>query len=60
MYGGEVYGASRGQTDTDYNSFSTSIWTKVLVKDGAHIMGNVFGGGDNGMVKRDTDVRIGE
>ncbi len=23
-------------------------------------MGNVFGGGDNGMVKKDTDVRIDE
>ena len=60
MYGGEVYGASRGQSDTDYNSFSTSIWTKVLVKNGAHILGNVFGGGDNGMVKKDTEVQIGE
>jgi hypothetical protein len=30
------------------------------VKNGAHILGNVFGGGDNGMVKKDTDVQIGE
>ena len=60
MYGGEVYGASRGQADTDYESYSTSFWTKVLVKNGAHILGNVFGGGDNGMVKKDTEVQIGE
>ena len=59
-YGGEVYGASRGLTTLDENSYSNCVWTKVVVWDGAKIMGNVFGGGDNGMVKKDTDVRIGE
>jgi hypothetical protein len=40
--------------------FSNSVWTKIVVKNGATIMGNVYGGGDNGAVKMDTDVRIGE
>jgi hypothetical protein len=62
-YGGNVFGAGYGkglfdgESTTDYG---TTIWTQVLVKDGANILGNVFGGGDNGMVKKDTDVKIGE
>ena len=59
-YGGEVYGASRGMSTLDPEEFSTSVWTKITVKNGATIMGNVYGGGDNGAVKKDTDVRIGE
>ena len=59
-YGGNVFGAGRGNSALDENSFATSIWTKVLVKDGAYILGNVFGGGDAGKVKQDTDVQIGE
>ena len=58
-YGGEVYGASRGNPELG-ESFSTSVWTEVNIKDGAHIQGNVFGGGDNGPVKRDAEVNIGE
>ena len=60
LYGGEVYGASRGMSTLDPEEFSTSVWTKITVKNGATIMGNVYGGGDNGAVKKDTDVRIGE
>ena len=60
VYGGEVYGASRGMTTLDSNLFSTSVWTRVNIFDGAHIMNNVFGGGDAGLVKKDTDVRVGE
>ncbi len=58
-YGGEVYGASRGDLSIG-EDFGTTVWTQVFIKDGARIMGNVFGGGDNGKVKRDTDVQIGE
>ena len=57
-YGGNVFGASRGIQDLD--NYATSIWTKVFVKDGSTILGNVFGGGDNGMVKQDSEVIIGE
>ena len=64
VYGGEVYGASRGETldPTLYNNFAdfaSVIWTKVLVKKNAVIMGNVFGGGDAGIVKKDTEVIVG-
>jgi hypothetical protein len=59
-YGGEVYGASRGMSTLDPEQFSNVFWTNVNVKNGATIMGNVFGGGDNGMVKKDTDVKIGD
>ncbi|MCR4592934.1 MAG: hypothetical protein K5672_07260 [Bacteroidaceae bacterium] len=63
-YGGEVYGASRGETldPTLYNNFAdfaSVIWTKVLLKKNAVIMGNVFGGGDAGVVKKDTEVTVG-
>ena len=60
VYGGEVYGASRGMTTLDSNLFSTSVWTRVNIFDGARIMNNVFGGGDAGVVKKDTEVNIGD
>ncbi len=59
-YGGEVYGACRGMSTLNPEEFSTSVWTQVNIYDKATIMGNVYGGGDNGKVKKDTDVRIGE
>ena len=64
-YGGEVYGASRGETldPTLYNNFAdfaSVIWTKVLLKKNAVIMGNVFGGGDDGIVRKDSEVIVGE
>jgi len=68
-YGGGVYGAGRGggllegEDDTKY---ATSVWTKVHVMPHASgtaaknpvIEGNVFGGGNAGLVKRDTDVFV--
>ena len=60
VYGGEVYGASRGISGLDANLFSNSVWTQVNVFNGATIMGNVYGGGDSGSVKRDTEVKIGD
>ena len=62
-YGGNVFGAGRGSglfTDESSDSYGTCIWTKVFIKDGSYILGNIYGGGDNGMVKKDTDVQIGE
>ena len=59
VYGGEVYGASRGDSDSG-DIFSTAVWTKVNIQKGAYIKGNVFGGGDAGKVNKDTDVIIGE
>ena len=60
LYGGEVYGACRGKSDLDPNQFANSVWTLVNIKDKATIMGNVYGGGDNGIVKKDSEVKIGE
>ena len=59
-YGGEVYGASRGESDIENAAyFAVSIWTKVNIKDGANIKGNVFGGGDSGPVLKNTEVIVG-
>jgi hypothetical protein len=60
LYGGEVYGACRGQSGLNENEFATSIWTQVNILDKATIMGNVYGGGDNGKVKKDSEVNIGK
>ena len=59
-YGGEVYGACRGMSELDSNQYANSIWTQVNIFDKATIMGNVYGGGDNGIVKKDSEVRIGD
>jgi hypothetical protein len=57
VYGGEVYGASRGISAE--SPLGSVVWTQIKVKNGANILGNVYGGGDAGMVKKDTDVQIG-
>ena len=59
-YGGEVYGACRGLSTLDPNQFANSVWTLVKILDGADIKGNVYGGGDSGIVKKDSEVRIGD
>ena len=58
-YGGNVFGASRGETSLDPTQFALSVWTKVNIKNGSTIMGNVFGGGDNGSVLKDSNVEVG-
>jgi hypothetical protein len=62
-YGGNVFGASRGNLDNlnlhNMDSrYATSIWTNVEARNG-HILGNVFGGGESGSVTMDTYVEIG-
>lgn len=60
-YGGEVYGASRGDSSLDNHTYyAISVWTMVRIMKGAHIMGNVFGGGDAGSVQKDSEVKVGE
>ena len=56
-YGGNVYGASRGETGLG-SGFATSVWTTVEANSG-YIYGNVFGGGESGAVTKDTRVVIG-
>ena len=61
VYGGEVYGAGRGDmTIENPEYFAVSIWTKVHIMNSAHVMGNVFGGGDNGKVLKDSEVIVGD
>ena len=59
-YGGDVFGAGRGNPSLNVEEFGTSIWTRVNILNGATIFGNVFGGGDAGAVKKDAEVMIGE
>ena len=60
FYGGDVYGASRGDTRLDSNLYGSAIWTRVNLLNGADVKNNVFGGGDAGIVKKNTEVNIGE
>ena len=55
-YGGDVNGGSRGESALDANTFATSFFTEVNIKSGAYVLGNVFGGGEAGLVKNDTYV----
>lgn len=62
-YGGDVIGGSRGESAFENSlmspsSFASSVWTDVTIKDDANVLGNVFGGGEAGMVKYDTDVKM--
>ena len=61
IYGGEVYGACRGIAELKIkeNQFSHAVWTKVNILRGAIVHGNVFGAGDSGMVKKDSEVVVG-
>ena len=59
---GNVYGASRGGLDLNYNgedpnTYATDLWSTVNVIDGA-IAGSVFGGGEAGQVKGGVEVNI--
>ena len=63
-YGGNVYGSSRGQAndpthDAKFNDFFANggfgemayvYKTHVIVETGANVLGNVYGGGENGHV----------
>lgn len=63
VYGGEVYGGSRGEKSVLSDRpqwFSIAVWTRVKIMKGAHIMNNVFGGSDSGVVKKDSEVIVGE
>ena len=61
IYGGEVYGACRGIAELKIKEkqFSHAVWTKVNILRGAIVHGNVFGAGDSGMVKKDSEVVVG-
>ncbi len=56
-YGGNVNGGSRGDINLG-NSFSTAVFTDVAIDGTADVKGNVFGGGEAGMVMHDTNVKM--
>ena len=56
-YGGNVYGASRGEDGLDATAYSTSMFTEVNMKSGS-VIGSIFGGGEIGAVKHDTEVQL--
>ena len=62
-YGGEVNGGSRGAMAFENSlanpaSFANSVYTEVTISDDADVKGNVFGGGEAGIVKHDTKVKM--
>ena len=56
-YGGDVFGGSRGDIDVDTN-FAKVIYARVDVQNNANILGNVYGGGELGIVKQDAWVNV--
>ena len=64
VYGGRVFGGSRGDASLDATKFSTSMFTSVTVNANATpakspvIYGSVFGGGEVGIVKGSVDVTL--
>ena len=57
VYGGNVFGASRGQEDLSA-AYSTSIWTDVTISGNSTITGDVYGGGERGAVNCGVDVNM--
>jgi hypothetical protein len=61
VYGGNVFGAGRGFASNDFeqycNVFNTDV-TVTSINDNCGVYGDVFGGGENGHVLKDTDVKI--
>ncbi len=62
-YGGDVNGGSRGAMAFENSlanpaSFANSVYTEVTISDDADVKGNVFGGGEAGIVKHDTEVKM--
>jgi len=59
-YGGNVFGASRGERELMVNPnsmFATSIWSDVNIQGGT-IYNNVYGGGELGTVTQSTNVQL--
>ena len=59
-YGGNVYGSSRGASasmNLDVNSYATNYYSKVNV-NGGNVIGDVFGGGEAGLVTKDSYVSV--
>lgn len=60
LYGGHIYGASRGILGVNFAMYGTATNTEVNLDSVARIPGNVYGGGELGQVKKNTAVNIAE
>ena len=57
---GNVFGGGRGFGGDAYTAGNVAGSVTLNIKDKATIMGNVYGGGDSGIVKKDSEVKVGE
>ena len=61
-YGGNVYGSSRGMLKASDEAsdltFANTTYTQVDIRPGAVVRGSIFGGGENGFVRRGTEVNV--
>ena len=62
VYGGDVFGGSRGDAQLNTNRFSTSMFTSIKIDKtettSPVIAGSVYGGGEVGIVKGSVDVTM--
>ena len=58
--GGNVFGSSRGEGNLMNEGYGTSFYTDVLLKGDAHVLSNVYGGGESSNVSVSTKVMIGD
>ena len=54
---GSVFGGCLGKSGTEYSGYSF-VKTAQVTLNGGTVYGSVFGGGENGHVYKDTDVKI--
>ena len=55
---GGVFGSSRGLAGAELKFLSFTNTTVVMIKDNANVVGEVFGGGENGHVQKGTNVTV--
>ena len=61
LYGGDIFGGSRGILDMQHanlNSFASASNTEVNIDNNANVLGNVYGGGELGQVKLESQVNL--
>ena len=57
---GMVFGGSRGISGDELKELSFVDTTEVIIQGSANVVGNVFGGGENGYVQKGTSVLVQE
>ena len=55
---GWVFGSSRGLSGAELKDLAFADTTEVIIQGNAEVVGNVFGGGENGHVQKGTNVLI--